>query len=350
MQSRLLPFKLGSFVWLAMGVAGIASSAAADEPPSLSLHSAIYDPVRQRMVVFGGNDGASGGNQVWVLTLGNDPKWRLLLTSGAPPAKRFGHTAIYDPVGDRMIVFGGFRDPFGGLADLWSLSLADSTWNPVQPTGPVPPARYYHSAIYDSHQNRMIVFGGTDGIKDFSDVWSLSLTSTMWDSLNPTGTVAGREQHSAVYDPLGDRMLVFDGSITYDNIMQLSLGDSLSWTELHPSGQAPTPRSGHSAIYDPEGDQMIVFGGKGSQYPDDVWQLSLGNTLAWSHYTLLPFLRLRCGESPYGGFRRHPGRRYGIRYRSDLGSRSEIADALGSREAVHRGVPDGAAIARNHGR
>src|SRR5438046_1399889 len=45
--------------------------------------SAIYDPVRRRLVLFGGNDGALH-NDVWVLPLDGLPVWTQLQTNGSP--------------------------------------------------------------------------------------------------------------------------------------------------------------------------------------------------------------------------------------------------------------------------
>jgi hypothetical protein len=47
----------------------------------IAYHSAIYDPVRDRMVVFGGFDGLGNlHNDVWVLSLAGAPTWSLLST------------------------------------------------------------------------------------------------------------------------------------------------------------------------------------------------------------------------------------------------------------------------------
>lgn len=42
--------------------------------------------------------------------------------AGVPPSQRFGHTAIFDPARDRMVVFGGWDG--ASLNDVWALSLA----------------------------------------------------------------------------------------------------------------------------------------------------------------------------------------------------------------------------------
>jgi hypothetical protein len=68
------------------------------------------------MTIFGGQPFSgpvtfSGFNDVWVLAnangLGGTPLWTKLAIAGLKPGPRFGHTAVYDAVNNRMMVFGG---------------------------------------------------------------------------------------------------------------------------------------------------------------------------------------------------------------------------------------------------
>ncbi len=91
------------------------------------------------------------------------------------------HTAVYDPVRDRMVVFGGCSGPY--LNDVWALSLAGTpAWTQLSPSGSTPPvARYSHTAIYDPVRDRMVVFGGSSGSGRSSlanDVWALGWCTT----------------------------------------------------------------------------------------------------------------------------------------------------------------------------
>jgi hypothetical protein len=76
------------------------------------------------MVVFGGL-GGSTGNDAWALSLAGSPAWSELSPTGSPPSAHHGHTAIYDPVRDRMVVFGGVGG--GVLDDVWALSWGHTT-------------------------------------------------------------------------------------------------------------------------------------------------------------------------------------------------------------------------------
>jgi len=252
-------------------------------------HSAIYDPVRDRMVVFGGQDGVSDRNDVWALSLADPPAWTELTPDGAPPGGRYGHSAIYDPVRDRMVVFAG---AYGScLDDAWALSLADPpAWTELMPDGTPPSIRYLHSAIYDPARDRMLVFGGTDGYYRNNEVWSLTLSDTpAWTLLAPGGTPPStRYAHSAVYDPVRDRMVVFGGYGTaLDEAWALSLAGTPAWAALSPTGTPPGAGSYHSAIYDPVRDRMVAFAGT-SDYGEPLngtWTLALAATPAWTALT-----------------------------------------------------------------
>jgi hypothetical protein len=259
-------------------------------PPSgRTGHSAIYDPVQDRMVAFGGYQGHYDFDDVWALSLTGTPAWTVLVPTGALPVRRSYHSAIYDPVRDRMVVFGGGLGDYGpGYNDVWALSLAGTpAWTQLTPTGALPCVRYLHSAIYDPVRDRMVVFGGYGSPGGYlNDVWALSLAGTpAWTALAPTGAPpSGRRGHGAIYDPVRDRMVVFggtDGTNARNDVWALSLSGTPAWTALTPAGTLPGGRSAHSAIYDPMGDRMVVFGGSDAllSYRSNVWALSLAGTV-----------------------------------------------------------------------
>src|SRR5437879_5428382 len=83
------------------------------------------------------------------------PTWTQLQTTNDPPA-RFRHSAVYDPVTNRMIIFGGTTANDGGsfLSDVWVLTNANglngnsSPWVQRTPIGGPPDGRSQNGAIY----------------------------------------------------------------------------------------------------------------------------------------------------------------------------------------------------------
>ncbi len=260
--------------------------------PSLRFgHTAVYNQASNRMIVFGGGTGFPGPcvNDLWVVThlnsQGGLPAWKQYVATGTLPPVREGHTAVYDSTKNKMIIFGGTDCSGKYYNDLWILNDADGSsttpsWTQVTPVGTGPSARSQATAIYDSVNNVMTVFGG--GISSstvYGDVWTLTnangLTGTpTWTQLSPTGTApAARQGHSAIYDSANNRMTIYGGGnnkgkVVNDGWILTSangIGGTPTWVQLVPTAAGPYRKS-HAAIYDPVSNDMVIFGGD-SQIP-----------------------------------------------------------------------------------
>jgi hypothetical protein len=95
---------------------------------------------------------------------------------------RWGHSAVYDAVNNRMVIFAGGSGGQGWFPefnDLWALSNANgiggkSAWIRLHPAGTVPGRRGGHSAVYDPLTNRMLMFAGDSSEAKFYAVWTLT--------------------------------------------------------------------------------------------------------------------------------------------------------------------------------
>ena len=251
--------------------------------PARSGHCAVY---ASGMWIFGGKEGSTLRNDVWML---GGSFWDPVRVSGTPPTPRAGHTAIYDPVRKRLIVFGG--NDGARSNEVWALTLdpsSDPTWTQLLPLGTPPSAREGHVAIYDPVGDRMIVFGGTDGAA-LNDVWSLSLANPpTWTLLSPSGPPPSPRQGAcAAYDSQRQRILLFGGATDSGygtGIWALDLAGGMAWSEIVASGTAPTPRVHASALYDPAADRFLIVGGENltGDFPVlDGAQLALSGTPTW---------------------------------------------------------------------
>ena len=263
----------GTPAWTRLTTAGTS--------PSPRESRAIYDPVRDRMVVFGGYgpyDFPHHLNETWELALSGTPTWRQLSTTGAPPARRRGQTAILDPAGDRMIVFGGYDD-VAFMNDVWSLDLGTLAWQQLAPGGDVPSGRYGHSATFDPDRREMVVFGGYDGAW-LDDHYVLSLGDTpAWTRATSAPRPSPRDFHSAVYDAPRHRIVLFGGNAgpVFNDVWALDTG-TRTWTRLGPNLTGPAPRLGTYAVTDQNSQRMVLFGGWGNAYFGDTWTLALNET------------------------------------------------------------------------
>ncbi len=243
----------------------------------------VYDPVRHRAIRFGGIGYSSGPtNDVWVQNLDSSSGWTRLSTMGPLPPPRYGHVAIYDAVRDRLIIFGGnggYCDPdvcdTPDLNDVWALSLSGiPTWQQILAPVPLPDPREEAAAIYDPVRDRMIVSGGSG-----SDAWALSFTSSTWTQLASGPSSFGA---SAFYDATRDRMVLLQGELP-ETVWCLGLSGSSGWTAFTPSGPLPPSRERCSIVYDPVRDRALMFAGESpSLYRNDLWELTFSGTHTWN--------------------------------------------------------------------
>jgi len=266
-----------------------------DGPAPRYAASLVYVPNRDLVLLFGGASdgmGATRFNDVWALDLAGKPTWTRVPTEGEPPSGRYGHMAIYDPVGDRMIVFGGYDGAFE--PDVWQLSLAgDPTWSELSLPGPGPTARDFGTVIYDPLGGRMLLFGGNSVVglapaTAANDVWALGLgAAPAWSRVATRGTPPSpRLLHASFYDPSRQRMVTMggtDATTWLDDTYALSLdGSPPTWSAISPPGSRPAVRSDHLFVYDPDADRAILFGGR---HPDpflgDVWTLGFADRPMW---------------------------------------------------------------------
>jgi hypothetical protein len=257
---------------------------ASGSPPKRLAHTAIYDSARHRVVIFGGLDVGGPKNDTWALTLQPVPAWSLVSPQGALPAARSDHIAVYDPVGDRMLVFGGHTDP--GLAgDVWALSFSDPIqWTQLAPGGTLPAARLSHAGAYDASQHRLLIHGGHDGTLLRDDLWELSLGDTPEWHLIPAGfPPSARRDAVAIFDPARARFLLHGGYAGEGFLSDVWVVDETgvpAWEEVAPSGVVPAGTITHAGAHDPPRDRFIQFGGS---YGNETWALPLEENGVWEH-------------------------------------------------------------------
>lgn len=191
-------------------------------------------------------------DDAWALDLTGASGWQAILPAGESPAGRWDHAAAWDAAGDRLLLFGG-HDGLGFLNDAWALSLAGvADWVMLAPTGALPVARRDHVAVYDPVRRRMLVHGGYDGFGPFrNDVWALSLEGEpAWEELHPAGTPPdGAITHAGTWDPIRDRFVTF-GGYYHNQTWALPLAGPLAWAQVVPEGPLPPGRIDHTAIFD----------------------------------------------------------------------------------------------------
>ncbi|KAI8950455.1 hypothetical protein F4801DRAFT_347625 [Xylaria longipes] len=210
-------------------------------------------------------------------------QWSRALPAGPRPSGRYGHSL--NIVGSKIYIFGGQVEGFFmndlSAFDLNQLQMPNNRWEiliesseiDAPPTGNVPPPRTNHSII--TYNDKMYLFGGTNGQLWFNDVWCYDPPTNTWTQLDCIGYIPSpREGHSAAL--IDDVMYIFGGRGKIGD----DLGDlaafrisSRRWYTFQNMGPTPSPRSGHSMTA--VGKSIVVIGGEPSSDTNQVNDLSL---------------------------------------------------------------------------
>jgi hypothetical protein len=187
---------------------------------------------------------------------------------------------IYDPRAHRLVLCGGKNDDNENLDEVWSFDLQQHRWQQIEIAGEKPPPTEDHVAIYDPLSHRLILHGGENGAT-WNNTWALSLATNKWHNLTDASAPA-REDHTAVYDSRAKRMVIFGGrnweiENSYD-LWAMDLDPQShtfeKWQDLTVKDDHPLGRCDHTAVFDSLKNRMIIYGGwnkKEKEYLGDTW-------------------------------------------------------------------------------
>lgn len=241
-----------------------------------------FAPVHDVLIVHGGTGKCipdlsfnNNSSDCWASNMGTralvmeqqsrSPRWYAVAASSPDPGMLYGHTMVYDQIADRMLMFGGTFD--GRLArdtQVWELPLRDVTpdgfgrlaWKPLTVMGPVPAARFFHSAAFDPSENRLVIFGGHAGSfprgqeKVLSDTWALELgggSTPRWHILSDSDPGPGGSVGSMLLYSSRHRSVILSGGrglyreARGDDQVISTLAHRLQCSEPTPTASATEP-------------------------------------------------------------------------------------------------------------
>ena len=152
------------------------------EYPEGRLGSSVYcDIDNGKLLLFGGwVDRSIYTNVLWSYDLASGA-WTDIRPETALPAGRASHAWAYDPSADRLIVFGGY-DGANYYDDTWAYDPVTNAWTDLMPPGESPLPRGRSAAVYVVTIDKFVLFGGSGLQEDpaggfgtevyFNDLWT----------------------------------------------------------------------------------------------------------------------------------------------------------------------------------
>ncbi|MFK7741472.1 MAG: Kelch repeat-containing protein [Planctomycetota bacterium] len=239
----------------------------AQQPVARFHHEMVYDPIRQRIVLFGGQ-GPNGGilDDTWEW---DGLNWTRILPTHKPPARQ-SHSMAWHPIRETVLLFGGEDNT--RKRDFWEFD--GTTWLPIFALSP-PPARTNSAMFFDHSTQGVVIFGGVQDVApgfsqgvqaDNTWLWQQGA----WTELLPLGSsnspeigarcpLPGPDRRIASVDTLRNRAIVHSG-------MTSSLLVGRAVYEYGGDWRAPRPTSiamvRNAAAFDSMRGEVVSFGGR----------------------------------------------------------------------------------------
>ena len=160
----------------------------------------VYNDALDRVYMWGGwqgtaygeQDQASWDRQVWVYDYNADT-WTALEIAGGPEMALDGAQAVHHPGSGRMILFGGLDvNPQEPNGKTWAYRYEDNTWIEIV-SDDSPSPRGYHTMVYDSAADKIVLFGGVTGTWEMmlpftqfsNELWFFDPKTDQWSQVTP---------------------------------------------------------------------------------------------------------------------------------------------------------------------
>jgi N-acetylneuraminic acid mutarotase len=238
-----------------------------------------YDEAGGQVVLFGGTSDAGRFGDTWLYDPAGNA-WSEVAGAGAPEARSAGAMVYLDDA-ETVLLFGGVGEA-GRFADTWTFTSVSGSgaWTALEPAGSIPSARSGHAMAYDYIAGAVVLFGGYDGSGLLNDTWAYDPAANTWTELAPTGDApSARGNHRMVFDASAGRVVLFggfDGTAELADTWAYDIASN-TWTEVQTTGSVPAGREQHALVYDPHAGRVLLFGGFDETDTDlnDLWALTL---------------------------------------------------------------------------
>jgi hypothetical protein len=153
-----------------------------NSPPPRSYYAIAYDAKASRVVMFGGVDASTELGDTWRYSYSAN-KWTQIATLVSPSPRHYS-AMVYDPVRYRMLLFGGADDLETVQGDTWAFDLSTNTWSQIRASGSVPSARAWHAMAFDVESGKAYLYSGGPNRGAFTtELWTFDPRTDTWAKL-----------------------------------------------------------------------------------------------------------------------------------------------------------------------
>jgi hypothetical protein len=232
-----------------------------DQPQARQGARMVWDSTNKVFWIYGGTYAniSAYKSDLWKF----DPAskvWTQMSPTGGPPSARYNYSMIFDPVNTTLILFGGVNSSATRLNELWKYTVGTNTWSQLSPTGGPPTARSEHTAVYDSVNATMLVYGGTTGSVS-NELWKYTISTNTWSQITFSGSITARRAHTAIYEGGSIQLMWIYAGYTTAAVAEMWKYDVVanSFTQVTMTG-APSTRYAHGSCYVASTRTMYTFG------------------------------------------------------------------------------------------
>lgn len=180
----------------------------AASPTRRVLPAMTYDADHGRVILFGGTNGGVPMADTWTFKRSDDT-WTALATTVSPPAMYYPRLA-YDRTRNKAVLYGVIGQGIAARAELWELD--GSTWSKPPVGTIVPPTRTGGALLYDPLRQRVLMFGGKlPSGQLINDTWEWNGATATWTQRFPVQSPPLRTNAAVAYDAIRGKVLVFGG-------------------------------------------------------------------------------------------------------------------------------------------
>jgi cysteine-rich repeat protein len=221
-------------------------------PPARSAHAMAYDSSRGVLVLFGGH-GVGWLNDTWEW---NGTEWIERDPPMPKPRPRGRAAMIFDPVRNRILLFGGMDAMATPLGDFWEWD--GTMWREITRTTS-PEGRNDASMAFDTTRGVAVLFGGQTPTGESNETWEWD--GSNWELEHPATSPSGRANASMAFDASRAKTVLVGGR--NDGVTWMWDGSNWTWNAI----ASPTHVETADMAYDRARARLIRFGGYPSSAP-----------------------------------------------------------------------------------